>query len=35
MNEHKLKPVAAIITHGHLDHTFSIVPIADGYEIPT
>jgi len=30
-----LKPVAAIITHGHLDHTFSIVPIANGYDIPT
>ena len=35
LSEHKLKPVAAIITHGHLDHTFSIVPIANGYEIPT
>ena len=34
LNEHKLKPVAAIITHGHLDHTFSIVPIANGYDIP-
>ena len=34
LSEHKLKPVAAIITHGHLDHTFSIVPIANGYNIP-
>jgi hydroxyacylglutathione hydrolase len=34
LNEHRLKPVAAIITHGHLDHTFSIVPVADGYQIP-
>ena len=34
MNEHKLKPVAAIITHGHLDHTFSVKPLADGYGIP-
>jgi glyoxylase-like metal-dependent hydrolase (beta-lactamase superfamily II) len=32
---HKLKPVAIIATHGHLDHTFSIQPIADGYDIPT
>jgi glyoxylase-like metal-dependent hydrolase (beta-lactamase superfamily II) len=23
-----------IATHGHLDHTFSIQPIADGYSIP-
>jgi glyoxylase-like metal-dependent hydrolase (beta-lactamase superfamily II) len=29
-----LKPVAVIATHGHLDHTFSIQPIADGYSIP-
>lgn len=34
LNEHNLKPVASIITHGHLDHTFSIVPIANGYDIP-
>lgn len=30
----KLKPVAIIATHGHLDHTFSIRPVADGYSIP-
>ena len=34
LDEFKLKPVAVIATHGHLDHTFSIRPIADGYEIP-
>jgi glyoxylase-like metal-dependent hydrolase (beta-lactamase superfamily II) len=28
-----LKPVAALITHGHLDHTFSVKPLADGYGI--
>jgi glyoxylase-like metal-dependent hydrolase (beta-lactamase superfamily II) len=32
--EEGLKPVAALLTHGHLDHTFSIKPLADGYEIP-
>lgn len=32
--ENKLKPVAALLTHGHLDHTFSIKPLADGYGIP-
>jgi glyoxylase-like metal-dependent hydrolase (beta-lactamase superfamily II) len=30
----KLKPVAIIATHGHLDHTFSIRPVANGYSIP-
>jgi len=35
LSRHKLKPVAIIATHGHLDHTFSIQPIADGYDIPT
>jgi glyoxylase-like metal-dependent hydrolase (beta-lactamase superfamily II) len=35
IEEHNLKPVAALLTHGHLDHTFSIKPLADGYDIPT
>ena len=35
LQRHNLKPVAVIATHGHLDHTFSIQPIADGYAIPT
>jgi glyoxylase-like metal-dependent hydrolase (beta-lactamase superfamily II) len=34
LQRHNLKPVAVIATHGHLDHTFSIQPIADGYAIP-
>ncbi len=33
IEENNLKPVAALITHGHLDHTFSIKPLADGYGI--
>jgi glyoxylase-like metal-dependent hydrolase (beta-lactamase superfamily II) len=35
LEKHNLKPVAVIATHGHLDHTFSIQGIADGYAIPT
>lgn len=27
VNLHKLKPVAVLITHGHLDHMFSLVPL--------
>jgi glyoxylase-like metal-dependent hydrolase (beta-lactamase superfamily II) len=34
ISEEGLKPVAALMTHGHLDHTFSITPLADGYGIP-
>ena len=34
IEEHRLKPVASLLTHGHLDHTFSIQPLADGYNIP-
>lgn len=33
LEKHNLKPVAVIATHGHLDHTFSIQAVADGYEI--
>ena len=33
--EHGLKPVATLMTHGHLDHTFSVKPLADGYAIPS
>jgi hydroxyacylglutathione hydrolase len=25
--EHKLRPVAVLLTHGHLDHTFSVTPV--------
>jgi len=32
--EEGLKPVAVLLTHGHLDHTFSVIPLADGYGIP-
>ena len=34
LSKHRLKPVATLITHGHLDHTFSVVPVCDGYGIP-
>lgn len=33
LTEHQLKPVAVILTHGHLDHTFSVVPVCSGYGI--
>ena len=32
--EDKLKPVAVVLTHGHLDHTWSVLPVCEGYDIP-
>ena len=34
LNAHNLKPIATILTHGHLDHTFSVTPLCNGYNIP-
>jgi hydroxyacylglutathione hydrolase len=32
--ESGLHPVAVVLTHGHLDHTFSVLPVCQGYGIP-
>lgn len=34
VNENNLKPIAILVTHGHLDHMWSVFPVAKGYEIP-
>lgn len=30
----RLRPVAVLLTHGHIDHMFSVLPVAEGYAIP-
>jgi glyoxylase-like metal-dependent hydrolase (beta-lactamase superfamily II) len=34
VNEHGLRPVAVVLSHGHLDHMWSVLPVCDGYDIP-
>lgn len=30
--EHRLKPVAVLVTHGHIDHMWSVAPVAGAYD---
>lgn len=32
--EHHLQPVAVLLTHGHLDHTFSVSPVCGARDVP-
>ncbi|SFD37451.1 MBL fold metallo-hydrolase [Streptomyces aidingensis] len=32
--KHRLKPVAVIVTHGHIDHVASVVPVCGAREVP-
>ncbi len=34
LREHNLQPVAVLLTHGHLDHTFSVTPVCGARGIP-
>ena len=32
--EHRLRPVAVLLTHGHLDHVFSVTPVCGAKGVP-
>jgi glyoxylase-like metal-dependent hydrolase (beta-lactamase superfamily II) len=34
LRRHRLQPVAVLLTHGHLDHTFSVTPVCGARGIP-
>jgi len=34
LGKYNLKPIATLVTHGHLDHTFTVQPLSDHYGIP-
>ncbi len=35
LRDNRLRPIAVMLTHGHIDHVWSVAPVASGYGIPT
>jgi glyoxylase-like metal-dependent hydrolase (beta-lactamase superfamily II) len=34
LEKHRLKPVAVVLTHGHIDHVASVVPVCGAHGVP-
>lgn len=34
LREHRLKPAAVLLTHGHLDHVYSVTPVCGAVDVP-
>jgi hydroxyacylglutathione hydrolase len=34
LDEHRLAPVAVLLTHGHVDHTWSVTPVCGAKDVP-
>lgn len=32
--EHRLRPAAVVLTHGHIDHVFSVRPVCGAHDVP-
>lgn len=34
LRAHRLRPVAVLLTHGHIDHMWSVLPVCDAHKVP-